>query len=328
MNHLVDKFGRTVTKLRVSVTDRCNMRCLYCMPEEGLKWTPREEVLTFEEITRVVRLSSELGVRKIRITGGEPLLREGVEELIYILSQVPGIQSVSMTTNGYFLRERAEALAQAGLRGINISLDSLRPEKFKKIIRRNYFDRVIEGIDAAERAGFYPIKINAVVIRGYNDDEIEDFARLSLTRPYKIRFIEFMPIDGRGMWKGDLVVTKAEILERVSRVSEIVEVVNGDRGPARNYRFKNGNGEIGVIASVSQPFCGSCNRIRLTADGKIMTCLFALDEHDVKGLLRGNGTDDEIKDFLIKAVGTKWAGHLINRPGFIKPKRPMSAIGG
>ncbi len=328
MNHLVDKFGRTVTKLRVSVTDRCNMRCLYCMPEEGLKWTPREEVLTFEEITRVVRLSSELGVRKIRITGGEPLLREGVEELIYILSQVPGIQSVSMTTNGYFLRERAEALAQAGLRGINISLDSLRPEKFKKIIRRNYFDRVIEGIDAAERAGLYPIKINAVVIRGYNDDEIEDFARLSLTRPYKIRFIEFMPIDGRGMWKRDLVVTKAEILERVNRVSEIVEVVNGDGGPARNYRFKNGNGEIGVIASVSQPFCGSCNRIRLTADGKIMTCLFALDEHDVKGLLRGNGTDDEIKDFLIKAVGTKWAGHLINRPGFIKPKRPMSAIGG
>ncbi|MER3446120.1 MAG: GTP 3',8-cyclase MoaA [Candidatus Dadabacteria bacterium] len=328
MNHLVDKFGRTVTKLRVSVTDRCNMRCLYCMPTEGLKWTSREEVLTFEEITRVVRLSSELGVRKIRITGGEPLLREGVEELIHILSQVPGIQFVSMTTNGYFLRERAEALAQAGLRGINISLDSLRPEKFKKIIRRNYFDRVIEGIYAAERAGLYPIKINVVVIRGYNDDEIEDFARLSLTKLYKIRFIEFMPLDGGGMWEKDLVVTKAEILERVNRVSEIVEVIKGDGGPARNYRFKNGNGEIGVIASVSQPFCGSCNRIRLTADGKIMTCLFALDEHDVKRLLRSNGTDDEIKDFLIKAVGTKWAGHLINRPGFIKPKRPMSAIGG
>ncbi len=328
MDRLIDKFGRVVTKLRVSVTDRCNMRCLYCMPAEGLEWTPREEILTFEEITRVVKLSAELGIRKIRITGGEPLLRKGVEDLVYTLSQVPGIQTVSMTTNGYFLKEKAESLSQSGLRGINVSLDSLKPEKFKGMTRRDYFDRVIEGIHAAERANLFPIKINAVVIKGYNDNEIEDFARLSLTKPYKIRFIEFMPLDGGDTWRKDLVVTKAEILERVNRVSEIVEVVNGDGDPARRYKFKNGNGEIGVIASVSQPFCGKCNRIRLTADGKIMTCLFALNEHDIKRLLRGNGTDEEIKDFLIEAVGAKWAGHLINRPGFIKPKRSMSAIGG
>jgi GTP 3',8-cyclase len=328
MNHLVDKFGRVVTKLRVSVTDKCNMRCLYCMPAEGLEWMPREEILTFEEIARVVKLSAELGVRKIRVTGGEPLLRKGVEDLIYTLSTVPGIKTVSMTTNGYFLKEKAESLARAGLCGINVSLDSLKPEKFKKVTRRNYFDRVIEGIHAAESANLYPIKINAVVIRGYNDDEIEDFARLSLTKPYRIRFIEFMPLDGGGTWRKDLVVTKSEILERVNRISELVEVVNGDGDPARKYKFKNANGEIGVIASVSQPFCGKCNRIRLTADGKIMTCLFALNEHDIKRLLRGNGTDEEIKDFLTKAVSAKWAGHLINHPDFIKPKRSMSAIGG
>ncbi len=328
MNQLIDKFGRVVTKLRVSVTDRCNMRCLYCMPVEGLEWMPREEILTFEEIRRVVKLSAELGVRKIRVTGGEPLLRKGVEDLVYTLSQVPGIQTLSMTTNGYFLREKAEALAQAGLCGINVSLNSLKSEKFNKITRRNYFDRVVEGIHTAECANLYPIKINAVVIRGYNDDEIEDFARLSLTKPYKIRFIEFMPLDGGGTWRKDLVVTKAEILERVNRISEIVEVINGEGDPARKYKFKSGNGEIGVIASVSQPFCGRCNRIRLTADGKIMTCLFAHDEHDIKLLLRGNGTDEEIKDFLIKAVSAKWAGHLINHPDFIKPKRSMSAIGG
>lgn len=328
MNQLIDKFGRVVTKLRVSVTDRCNMRCLYCMPAEGLEWMPREDILTFEEIRRVVKLSAELGVRKIRVTGGEPLLRKGVEDLVYTLSQVPGIQTVSMTTNGYFLREKAEALAQAGLRGINVSLNSLKPEKFKEITRRNYFDRVIEGIHAAECVSLYPIKINAVVIRGYNDDEIEDFARLSLTKPYKIRFIEFMPLDGGGTWRKDLVVTKAEILERVNRITELVEVISGEGDPARKYKVKNGVGEIGVIASVSQPFCGKCNRIRLTADGKIITCLFALNEHDIKGLLRGNLTDEEIKDFLIKAVSAKWAGHLINHPDFIKPKRSMSAIGG
>jgi len=328
MSDLADKFGRIATKLRVSVTDKCNMRCIYCMPAEGLEWTPREEILTFEEIMRVVKLSAELGIRKIRVTGGEPLLRKGVEDLVYTLSQVPGIQTVSMTTNGYFLREKAEVLAQAGLRGINVSLNSLKPEKFKKITRRNYFDRVIEGIHAAECASLYPIKINAVVIRGYNDDEIEDFARLSLTKPYKIRFIEFMPLDGGGTWRKDLVVTKAEILERVNRITEIFEVINGDGDPAKTYKFKNGNGEIGVIASVSQPFCGKCNRIRLTADGKIMTCLFALNEHDIKGLLRGSGTDEEIKDFLIKAVGAKWSGHHINHPDFIQPKSSMSAIGG
>lgn len=328
MTQLIDKFGRVVTKLRVSVTDRCNMRCIYCMPAQGLEWAPSKEILTFEEITRVVRLTAELGVRKIRITGGEPLLRRGVENLIHTVSETPGIQAVSMTTNGHFLKEKAKALSEAGLRGINISLDSLKPDKFNKMTRRNYFSRVLEGIDATANVNLYPIKINVVVIKGYNDDEVEELTGLYRKKPYKVRFIEFMPLDGDNTWKKELVVTKAQILERVNRVAEIIEITNGNGDPARTYRFKDGSGEIGIIASVSQPFCGKCNRIRLTADGKIMTCLFSLDEHDLKGLLRGNGNDDEIKDFLIKAVHTKWAGHLINRPGFIKPKRSMSFIGG
>jgi cyclic pyranopterin phosphate synthase len=248
--------------------------------------------------------------------------------LVHALAEIPGIQAVSMTTNGYFLKEKARALAEAGLRGVNISLDSLKPDKFKKMTRRNYFERVWEGIHEAESANIHPIKINMVVMRGYNDDEIENLAGLSRTKPYKVRFIEFMPLDGGNTWRKNLVVTKAEILERVNRVAEIEEVTNDLGDPARKYRFKDGRGEIGVIASVSQPFCGKCNRIRLTADGKIMTCLFALDEHDLKCLLRGNGTDEDIKDFLIKVVKTKWAGYLINQPGFIKPKRSMSAIGG
>lgn len=329
MNRLIDRFGRVVTKLRVSVTDRCNMRCLYCMPEEGVEWTPRDEILTFDEITRVVRVVAELGVRKIRVTGGEPLLRKGVEELVQTLSEIPGIQAISMTTNGYFLREKAKPLAEARLSGINISLDSLDAEKFKKMTRRSYFDRVMEGMLAAESANLYPIKVNVVVMRGYNDDEIEDLARLSRRKPYKIRFIEFMPLDGKGnAWKKNLVVSKTEILERVKRVAEIVEIRSDKAETSRTYKFKDGGGEIGVIASVSEPFCANCNRIRLTADGKLMTCLFALDEHDIKKLLRGRGSDEEIKDFLTRAVSTKWAGHNINQPNFIKPKRSMSSIGG
>lgn len=327
---LIDRFGRVVTKLRVSVTDRCNMRCLYCMPEEGVEWTPREEILTFDEIAGFVGIAAELGVEKIRVTGGEPLLRKGVENLVRALAIIPGIQTVSMTTNGYFLKDKAKAIAEAGLSGINISLDSLKPDKFEKMTRRNYFGRVMEGILAAESANLFPIKINSVIMRGYNDDEIEDLAALSRKKPYKIRFIEFMPLDGNkgNAWKRNLVVSKAEILERVNRVGELVEVKNGKADPATKYKFKDGSGEIGVIASVSQPFCANCNRIRLTADGKIMTCLFALDEHDAKKLLRNGGSNEEIKDFLIKAVSTKWAGHNIDRPEFVKPKRSMSAIGG
>ncbi|MGQ0794394.1 MAG: GTP 3',8-cyclase MoaA [Deltaproteobacteria bacterium] len=328
MDKLIDKFGRVVTKLRVSVTDRCNMRCFYCMPAEGVRWTPKGEILAFDEICRVVRASAELGVRKIRVTGGEPLLREGVEGLVATLAQIAGIEGVSMTTNGYFLAEKARPLAEAGLRGVNISLDSLSPEKFKQITRRNHFRRVMDGIAAAKDSGLFPIKINAVVMRGYNDDEIESLAEFCRDAPFKLRFIEFMPLDGGDAWNRDLVVSKREILERLSRIAPLEEQTDSSGDPATRYRFKDGRGEVGIIPSVSEPFCANCNRIRLTADGKIMTCLFALDDYDIKPVLRGGAGDDEIKRFLIDAVRAKRAGHLINKPEFIKPKRSMSAIGG
>jgi len=328
MSQLIDRFGRVVTKLRLSVTDQCNMRCIYCMPSQGVEWIASEERLTFDEMKRIVNIMTMLGVRKIRITGGEPLLRPGVEQLISSISKLDGVDSVSMTTNGYFLYQYAKKLYDAGLRGINVSLDSLNPGKFHKMTRRKYFERVVEGIEEAEKTNISPIKINVVVIKGYNDDEIEDLAKLSRSKPYKIRFIEFMPLDGGNRWKRNLVVTKSEILEKVSKVAEIEHTSDDPSDPARIYRFKDGGGEIGIIASVSEPFCADCNRIRLTADGKIMTCLFALDEHDLKSYLRGDSTDEDIMAFLIRTIKTKWAGHSINSPHFVKPKRYMSAIGG
>jgi len=328
MSQLIDKFGRTVTKLRLSVTDQCNMRCVYCMPSKGIEWIASEETLTFDEIKRVVNIMTMLGVRKIRITGGEPLLRPGVEDLISSLSKLNNVDSVSMTTNGYFLKQHAKNLYHAGLKGINVSLDSLNPGKFHKLTRRNYFERVIEGIEEAERTNISPIKINVVVIKGYNDDEIEDLAKLSRDKPYKVRFIEFMPLDGENKWNNNLVVTKSMILEKISKIGEIENTNNDPSDPARVYKFKDGGGEIGIIASVSEPFCSKCDRIRLTADGKIMTCLFALDEYDLKSYLRRGFSDEDIRDFLLRTIKTKWAGHLINKPHFVKPKRHMSAIGG
>jgi len=331
MPKLVDDFGRVVTKLRVSVTDRCNLRCVYCMPEGGLEWAPTEEILSFDEIARVVGAASTLGVNKVRITGGEPLLRPGIEELVSLLAYIPAIESVSLTTNGFFLADKAQALRGAGLRGINISLDSLDAEKLRRITRKDYFRTIMDGIDAARGAGLAPIKINAVIMRGYNDDEIEGLAHLARRNPLVVRFIEFMPLDAGGTWKRKLVVPMSEILERVRAVADVEEVVEvgcGGGEPARRFRFRDGSGEIGVIASVSAPFCESCNRVRLTADGKLLACLFSLDEHDVKRVLRSGGTDGEVAEFLVSAVKTKWAGHNINSPGFQKPPRPMSAIGG
>lgn len=327
---LVDQFGRTVRKLRVSLTDRCNFRCLYCMPEGDIPWIPDEEILTFDEIERVVRICAAMGVEKIRLTGGEPLLRPGVEEITARLVQVPGIRSVSMTTNGFMLPGKAAALKAAGLSGVNVSLDSLDRDRFRQLTRRDQLERVLEGIAAAAEAGLRPIKINAVIMRGINDGEIETFLRWAREQPVQltVRFIEFMPLDGSNVWTRELVYTADEILAQAERIAPVEALHNDPAEPARLYRFADGRGTFGIIASVSQPFCGACDRIRLTADGKIRNCLFAVEEFDLRGLLRGGATDHDVEQAIRRAVWVKWRGHLINQKGFVKPQRAMYAIGG
>ena len=327
---LVDRFGRTVRKLRISLTDRCNFRCLYCMPEGDIPWIPTGEILTFDEIERVVRICAAMGVEKIRLTGGEPLLRPGVEEITARLARVPGIRAVSMTTNGLLLPQKAAALKAAGLAGINISLDSLDRDRFRQLTRRDELDRVLAGIAAAAEAGLAPIKINAVVMRGINDGEIETFLRWAREQPVDltVRFIEFMPLDGSNVWTRDLVYTADEILAQARRIAPVEPLNNDPAEPARLYRFADGRGTFGIIASVSQPFCGACDRIRLTADGKIRNCLFAVEEFDLRELLRGGAGDGEIERAIRRAVWVKWRGHLINQQGFVKPRRAMYAIGG
>lgn len=327
---LVDQFGRTVRKLRVSLTDRCNFRCLYCMPEGDIPWIPGDEVLTSDEIERVVRICAGMGVDKIRLTGGEPLLRPGVEEIVARLSRIPGIRAVTMTTNAFLLPQKAAALKAAGLRGVNISLDSLDRDRFRQLTRRDELDRVLAGITAAAAAGLEPIKINAVIMRGINDGEIETFLRWAREQPVSltVRFIEFMPLDGSDVWTRDLVYTAAEILEAARRIAPVEPLHNDPADPARLFRFSDGKGTFGIIASVSQPFCASCDRIRLTADGKIRNCLFAVEEYDLREMLRGGATDAEIEQAIRRAVWVKWRGHLINQEGFVKPRRAMYAIGG
>ena len=324
---LVDQFGRTVRKLRISVTDRCNFRCVYCMPED-VEFMPAEEHLTFDEIERVVRILAPLGVSKLRLTGGEPLLRPNLPELVARLTAVPGIESVGMTTNAFFLARQARALKEAGLQGINISLDTMDRDRFIQIARRDYLEQVLEGIRAAEAAGIAPIKINCVAMRGVNDHEVEAFLRWARERPYIVRFIEFMPLDGDNIWERELVFSAEEILAIARRIGDVVPERNDPADPARRYRFADGRGTFGIIASVTQPFCGHCDRIRLTADGKIRNCLFALEEHDLRDLLRGGAADAEIEQAIRRAVWDKWAGHLINMPDFVKPARTMHAIGG
>ena len=324
---LVDRFGRVVRKLRISVTDQCNFRCIYCMPAGPIDWLPRSELLTFEEIARVARICVGMGVEKIRLTGGEPLARREVERLVALLAAIPALQSLSMTTNGYFLPQKAKALRAAGLQSLNISLDTLRPERFLTLTRRDYFGRVMEGIEAAREAGFSPIKVNAVVIRGINDDEIPDFARWAAQTGFIVRFIEFMPLDGDRLWSRERVVTADEILRRLQELGPVEPLGNDPSEPAREYRLTNG-AVIGIIPTVSRPFCRFCDRIRLTADGRLRNCLFALQEHDLKGLLRGGASDEAIARAIEDAVWAKWEGHLIDRPEFQRPERAMYAIGG
>jgi len=324
---LIDSFGRIADDLRVSVTDRCNLRCGYCMPPEGMPWLPRSEILTYEEIDRLVGVFMALGVRTIRLTGGEPLARRDLAILVAMLSE-RAVPDLSLTTNGVLLAEHADTLARAGLRRVNVSVDSLLRHRFAEMTRRDALDRVMEGLRAAESAGLTPIKLNCVVVRGTNDDEVVDFARFARETGYEVRFIEFMPLDAQGAWTRDAVVPSREVLDRIDAAYPIEPVRHGPE-PATMWRFRDGaRGAVGVIASVSEPFCSSCNRIRITADGQFRTCLFALEETDLRALLRDGATDHQIADVVRAAVAGKWAGHKINDDDFARPARSMSLIGG
>lgn len=324
---LVDGFGRVHRDLRISVTDRCNFRCTYCMPAEGLDWMAREDLLTYEELTRVARVCVErFGFDGIRLTGGEPTVRANLPALIEQLSKL-GVD-LSLTTNGTTLTNLAPILVEAGLERINISLDSLRSDRFEEITRRNELDKVLDGIDAAVRAGLAPVKINCVVMRGVNDDEIVDFARFGRERGVTVRFIEFMPLDAQGEWTNEQVVTKAEIVAAIGEVFELEPVGERESDPAARWRYVDGVGEFGVIPSVTEAFCESCDRVRLTADGMLRHCLFATRELDLRTLLRSGATDDDIAAAITAEVGAKWAGHQINQVHFIRPTRSMSQIGG
>ena len=326
---LTDTHGRTVRDLRLSVTDRCNLRCVYCMPAEGMPWLAKQDLLTYEEIARFARVCVECGVTGVRLTGGEPTVRADLHVLVRMLHDiVPGLD-LSITTNGLKLREMAPALRAAGLGRVNVSLDTLQPERFKTLARRDRFAEVIDGLEAAREAGFAPIKVNAVLMRGVNDDEVVPLARWAREQGYELRTIEWMPLDYQHSWDRSQLVPGDEIVARIAEVFPL-EPEEGDdpSAPARTFRYLDGAGRVGVIASVTRPFCGRCDRIRLTADGQVRTCLFALREYDFRSLMRSGGSDDAIEALLRAAVLRKQPGHLISQPGFVQPERGMSAIGG
>jgi cyclic pyranopterin phosphate synthase len=327
---LKDKFGREIHDLRISVTDRCNFNCVYCKSADPKNYFPRRDLLSWDEFLRLSGILAGLGIRKVRVTGGEPLLRAGVIEFIGQLGKIAGLEDVAITTNGYLLLEKAQELAAAGRPRVTVSLDSMDPAKFARITRTPAsLEKVMAGIAAALEAGLTPVKVNIVLVRGFNDDELVQFARLARQRDMVVRLIEFMPLDGDHAWDRKLVVTAREIVETISPVFPLVEVPR--RAPsatALRYRFADGQGEIGIIAPVSIPSCGQCSRIRLTADGKLRTCLFSLREHDVRHLVRNGATDSDIERFFMKAVHQKEPGHRINEPDFVQPRRTMVYIGG
>ncbi|MGE3619960.1 MAG: GTP 3',8-cyclase MoaA [Acidimicrobiia bacterium] len=323
---LVDGFGRVHRDLRISVTDRCNFRCTYCMPEEGMSWVPRAELLTYEEIERVTRLLVErYGLDSVRLTGGEPTVRAHLPSLVERLAALD--VDLAMTTNGVTLPLVAPALARAGLRRVNVSLDTLRRDRFVELTRRDQLDDVVAGIDAALAAGFAPVKVNVVVMRGTNDDEVVDLARFGRERGLTVRFIEFMPLDAEGTWRRDLVVPQQEIVAALDAEFGIEAMARGHQ-PAERFRYRDGQGEVGVIPSVTRPFCGDCDRLRLTADGQLRSCLFAVDEVDLRPVLREGGSDDDLAEVIERCVKDKWAGHGITRVDFVRPRRSMSQIGG
>ena len=348
-NVLIDSHGRTLRDLRISVTDRCNFRCMYCLPETEAahnfyrgrwanlpdatpiqrQWAPRSHLLTFEEIERVVRLAVELGIQKIRLTGGEPLLRQELEKLVARLAKIDGIRDLALTTNGFLFQQKGVALRDAGLRRISFSMDSLDRENFRKITGRDGLGEVLAGLRLAQELGLHPVKVNAVIIRGVNDHELEALAEFGRANELSFRFIEFMPLDSARAWLKELVVPGREILQRLQARFQLRPVTSENASEtARRWTFAEGRGEVGIIAPVSEPFCGHCNRIRLTADGKIRTCLFSVTEHDLRSRLRGEATDGELKDYWREVVGQKEARHHIGEPDFVPPERSMSCIGG
>jgi len=325
---LQDKFGRQITDLRISVTDRCNFRCIYCRSADPENYQQHDKILSWPELERLGNVFRGLGIQKVRVTGGEPLVRPGIEDFISYLSET-GFPDISMTTNGHQLAERCDRLIRAGLKRINISLDSLNALKFEKITRTKTFGSVMAGIDAAQKSQLGPAKINAVLLRGFNDDEVESFAEFSREHSVIMRFIEFMPLDADRHWSRDLMVPASEIHARIHARWPLREIPHEASETARRYRFADGApGEIGLIAPVTQPFCGHCSRIRLTADGKLRTCLFSKDDHDLRGLLRENASDDDLEIYIRSVVNEKEKGHRINEPGFVSPSRTMVFIGG
>jgi cyclic pyranopterin phosphate synthase len=326
---LVDSFHRVHDNLRISVTDRCNIRCFYCMPETDVHFVDRREILDFEEIERFVRIAVTLGVTKLRLTGGEPLLRRDLPVLVERLAAIPGIRDLALTTNGVLLAEQAEPLYRAGLRRLNVHIDTLDRERFLHITRRDDLPRVLAGLDAARRLG-YRVKLNAVAVKNLVEPDIVPLARYSREHGFEVRYIEFMPLDAQHLWDRSKVLLADEIIETLSReISPLVHVPDPDpRAPASEYAFSDGIGRVGLIASVSRPFCLNCNRIRLTADGKLRYCLFAIEEDDVKTLMRSGASDEQIADLVRRNVAGKWQGHEINSTKFVAPPRPMYSIGG
>ncbi|HSM67689.1 MAG TPA: GTP 3',8-cyclase MoaA, partial [Ilumatobacteraceae bacterium] len=324
---LIDPFGRLVEDLRISITDRCNFRCTYCMPEEGMQWLPRSKVMRFEEIERLARIFVErYGVRGIRLTGGEPTVRAQLPVLVEKLAALEGPDGpvdVAMTTNGATLRLLAPRLRAAGLRRVNISLDTLDRAKFERVTRRDELERVLDGIEAAKEAGFDPVKINAVIERGVNDDEIVDLATYGRDHGVEVRFIEFMPLDADGHWVNDQVVGQDEIVAAIHAVYPLEQMPARGAAPADRFRYLDGVGTIGVIPTVTKPFCGDCDRVRLTAEGQFRTCLFATKEFDLLSAMRNGESDDHLAERIEAAVATKWAGHRINQVNFVRPGKSM-----
>ena len=329
MKPLVDGHGRPIGDVRISVTDRCNFRCQYCMPAEGLPWLERSEILSFEEIERLVRLFASMGVEDVRLTGGEPLVRRDFPELVAMLARVEGLKDLSLTTNGYLLERDAAALVAAGIDRVNVSIDSLQRDRFFEITRRDSLPQVLRGLEAlARHPEVHPIKVNAVAIRGFTEREAIPFAKFARSTAFQVRFIEFMPLDADHAWSADAVLTGEELRKIIDSVHPLEELPREPSATARVFRFKDGPGEIGFINPVSEPFCADCNRIRLTAEGKLRTCLFSLHETDLRGPLRGGASDSELERLVRDAVWRKELKHHVGEPGFRQPPRTMSAIGG
>ncbi|MDC1153046.1 GTP 3',8-cyclase MoaA [Nitrospinaceae bacterium] len=326
---LIDGMGRTIVNLRISVTDRCNFRCTYCMPADNVEFMDRSNLLSFEEIQRVAQIVSRMGINRLRLTGGEPLMRKNLPVLIKMLSEVDGIDDIAMTTNAYFLKDQAQSLKDAGLKRLNVSLDALDPKKFRDVNRRDCLQSVLDGLDTARKVGFKSIKINAVAVRNFSETEIMSLIEMGRSDGFEIRFIEFMPLDSDKVWERDKVLFGHEIVNMIKENYELVPIDNSlEIGPASEYNFADGKGKIGIITAVSNPFCDHCNRIRMTADGKLRTCLFSTEETDLKELIRSGATDKTIIETLKQAVLVKEPGHKINLDDFERPTRAMHAIGG